>query len=498
MRFEKFLLDNYIATEEGQAVYSFFHELPELIENGDKDGKAIQFIDSLLCQSEAEGWYDIRGFELDEDGVDRYDDQSKDFTFGDFENYVRDVIDDVKQHNECSYRYMQREIPRLSLFLYYDIPEYAFPYLYPEHFYIMQEIFNEFQIYMPQMPGRTQHQERCYYYIELCRALYEFRTKYGLTSEELCVFLYGFGRKFITYRVADSLPAPNKAWIIGASEGDSIYTLPDLTPDSIQVWMGTKDMRVGDVAFLYERAPAKKIQHVMRVVSEFYDDPFHHYSGKIWLGQAQKIPAITFQELKSNAVMSQNGLVRAHMQGVGRGPNLRAKEYEALLEILCSKGFDTNQFPQLMSHSLPAQLEINNEQDVEQQLLEPFLARLGVSGKHITRQMPLRMGRGIRYYPDYVINARAKHGEEQGAFVWEAKYRIANNNQMLEALYQARSYALRLGANGLGLAGYEGIWLSLAKDKFSPERIEHFSWQALENIDTFAHVSSLLKKAFGG
>ena len=497
VRFEKFLLDNYIATKEGQAVYRFFHELPRLIQNGDKDGKVIQFIDSLLYLPTAADSYYLSGFDIDEDSEEFDDNQSNSFTFGDFENYVHDSINDVMQSYKLQFRDMQCEIPDMSLSFYYDFPEYSFPYLYPEHFNIMQEIFEEFQIYMPQIPGRTQHQARCYYYIELCRVLYEFRMKYGLTPEELCVFLYGFGRKFVTFRIGDSLPDPNKAWITGAGEGDSIDTLPNLTSDSIQIWMGRADMRTGDVVFVYERSPFKKIQHVMRMVSEFYDDPFHYYSGKIWLGQAQKIPAITFGELKNNAVMSQNGLVRAHMQGVGKGPNLQAKEYEAMLDVLRSKGFDITRLPQLMAHSLPTQLDINNEQDVEQQLLEPFLTQLGLTGKQITRQMPLRMGRGIRYYPDYVINAKTKRGEERGAFVWEAKYRIVNTAHMLDALYQAKSYALRLSSNGLGLASYEGIWLSLAQDKFSPERIQHFSWQDLTNVDTFARVSSLLIKTFG-
>ena len=497
MRFEKFLLDNYIATKEGQEVYRFFHELPGLIEKGDTEGKVVQFVNDLLYQPYAEGYFSTEGIDKSSGSEEYTYKRNADSTFENFEIYAHDIIQWAMQSWECTYRELQSDVPYMSLYFFYKVPEYAFPYLYPVHFYIMQEIFDEFQIYMPPIPGRSQHKERCYYYIELCRTLYEFRMKYLLTPEELCVFLYGFCRKFVSNKIADSLPSPNKAWITGASEGDSVDTLPNITPDSIEVWMGTKNMRAGDVFFIYERAPSKKIQHVMRAISEFFDDPFEYYSGKIWLSQAQKIPAITFGELKGDAIMSQNGLIRAHMQGVGRGPNLHAKEYEALLEILRAKGFDTAQLPQLMSHSLPTQLEINNEQEVEQHLLEPFLAQLGVTDKHFTRQMPLRMGRGIRYYPDYVLNASTAHGEEHGAFVWEAKYRIADNTHMLEAFYQAKSYALRLSANGLGLASYEGIWLSFAKDKFASEKVEHFSWQALANADTFAHVSDLLKKVFG-
>lgn len=499
MRFKKFLLDNYIATAEGQAVYNFFLNLPKLIEDGDKDNKIINFINSLLYQPIAEEFFNISALEPEEDNKEIHDNEKKDknSTFEKFEYDLYVCFDSLIEQWECTYRDIQGEIPNLSLLFFYDAPDYALPYFYPVHFNIIQKIFNEFNIYLPPMPGPRQHRERCYYYVELCRSLYEFRIKHGLNQEELCVLLYGFGKNIITDEGANTLPAPNKAWIIGASQDDSIYTLPNITDSSIQWWAAQKNMQAGDIFFMYEVSPHQVIRLVWRAISEAYDDPFQYYAGKIWLTNAQKIPPITYKELTKHSVMSKNSLVRAHMQGCGRGPSLSNKEYKALLEIIASKNFDTSQFPELMSHSLPKQVDINNEQDVEQQLLEPFLAQLGITGTHITRQMPLRMGRGICYYPDYVINAKTKHGEEQGSFVWEAKYRITNTTQMLDALYQAKSYALRLGSNGLGLACYEGIWLSLANDKFSSDKIDFFSWQTLENPDTFAHVSSLLKKAFG-
>ncbi len=110
--------------------------------------------------------------------------------------------------------------------------------------------------------------------------------------------------------------------------------------------------------------------------------------------------------------------------------------------------------------------DIFEEKDVEQKLLEPLLEKLGYTPKNWIRQMPLRMGRGIRYYPDYVINPKIKRGDEKADFIWEAKLSISNDKKLRKDFYQAKSYALRLKADGLGLIALEGIWISFSKDDF--------------------------------
>ncbi|MDE7371518.1 MAG: hypothetical protein K2N07_07245, partial [Desulfovibrio sp.] len=237
----------------------------------------------------------------------------------------------------------------------------------------------------------------------------------------------------------------------------------------------------------YELAPYSHISSIWRAVSPGYDDPFRFWPGVVWLGQPVPIPPVSLEELKADPVWSQKGLVKANMQGVsGRGCS--RKEYAALLNILQQKGFDITTLPALPELAGRPDIPLTCERDVEQYLLEPFLRQLGLTEKDWLRQMLLRMGRGVRYYPDYVIHAETERGNEKGAFVCEAKFRIVSEKQRREAFEQAKSYARRLECRGLLLASCEGIWLSFARDNFAFEKMEFLDWPALTEPDVLHRV----------
>lgn len=235
---------------------------------------------------------------------------------------------------------------------------------------------------------------------------------------------------------------------------------------------------------MYELAPHSHISSIWRAITPGYDDPFRYYPGVIWIGQPTVIPPVSLDELKANPVWSQKGLVKANMQGVSGRPCSR-EEYAALLSILRQKGFDVSGLPALLQPSANIDIPLSCERDVEEHLLEPFLKQLGLTEKDWLRQMPLRMGRGIRYYPDYVIHADTERGNEKGAVICEAKFRISNEKQLKEDFSQARSYAMRLGSHGLILASCEGIWLSRAEDDYAFEKLHFADWQSLTNPDIF-------------
>jgi hypothetical protein len=193
------------------------------------------------------------------------------------------------------------------------------------------------------------------------------------------------------------------------------------------------------------------------------------------------------EELKADTVWSQKGLVKANMQGVS-GRACSREEYAALLTILEQKHFDVSLLPPLPPIATSIDMPLSYERDVEKYLLEPFLKQLGLTEKDWIRQMPLRMGRGICYYPDYVIHADTTRGEERGTFICEAKFRIPNKNQLREDFYQAKSYALRLDCQGLMLASCEGIWTAFAHDAYDFERLQFFAWDALNHPDTLHAV----------
>lgn len=191
------------------------------------------------------------------------------------------------------------------------------------------------------------------------------------------------------------------------------------------------------------------------------------------------------------------GLIKANMQGVS-GRACSREEYNALLSILQKKDFDISVLPSLQKVSVNTNIPLSCERDVEKYLLEPFLKQLGITENDWLRQMPLRMGRGIRYYPDYVIHADTTRGNERGAIICEAKFRIATQKQLLEDFGQAKSYARCLDCRAFMVASCEGVWLSFAQDDFNFEKVQAFDWQSLSNSDMLHMVkikfNKLLKK----
>ena len=188
----------------------------------------------------------------------------------------------------------------------------------------------------------------------------------------------------------------------------------------------------------------------------------------------------------------EKGLVKASMQGCAGTPCTK-DEYDAFLKMLEAKGFDTSHLPQIAYTGLPNDVGLNVERDVEEKLLEPLLKKLGYTEKNWVRQLPVRMGRGERNYPDYALFPKGTKSEETAQFLWEAKFTISSRRQLQDAFLQAKSYAMRLQSKGFGLVAKEGIWISVEKDSFLFEKIKSYSWADLENPDVFSKVNLSLK-----
>ena len=124
-------------------------------------------------------------------------------------------------------------------------------------------------------------------------------------------------------------------------------------------------------------------------------------------------------------------------------------------------------------------------------LVEPFLARLGYTPTDWIRQMPIKMGRGERNYPDYAFDATVKRGEESASMVLEAKYRISTRKELLDAFYQAKSYALRLQARHIVLCALDGVWIfDYKSNNFYPDDFLHKTWNELGHPDTLHQIST--------
>ena len=487
MQFARFLLDNYLATEEGAQVLSFFQNLPKYVAAGDPDDRIKRFIDSLLLSPLAHEWYEF-DYEINECAY-------KDFN--DFSMDVSSIIHREVTEYGSTFRKIVQDMPHFSVRLYAESQQFAFPYLYPVHFFRVQEICDTFGIMLPPLPQKTKYEDKCLYYIKLCRVFYEFRCQHGLSPQEFCVFFYGFAQHFISKPLTDEIPRPLKSYLVGANPKEDHAYLQTIASSSIHYWQGNSETRVGDILLMYELAPYSHISSIWKALSPGYDDPFRYYPGVVWIGQPVVIPPVSLDELKDDPVWAQKGLIKANMQGVS-GRACSREEYAALLKILQQKNFDISNLPALPEVAARRDIHLTCERDVEKHLLEPFLTQLGLTENDWLRQMPLRMGRGVRYYPDYVIHAAAERGNEKGAFICEAKFRISGEKQLKEDFFQAKSYALRLDCRGLLLASCEGIWFSFARDNYDFKKIEFFDWQALTDPDVLHTVrmqlDAILKK----
>ena len=481
MQFKKFLLDDYLQTDDGKKCYEFFQNIKDIFFHDQK--RFFDFVDSWLTSPVAQDFFWNTEFTEE---LYHYDPKND---FSEFENFWH------FNKNTESPREQQSKVSVDSLLVYFICPEYSFPYLFPVNFYKLVQIFELFEIPLPQIPGRLKYVERCNYYFELCRVLYDFRLQKGLTPTELCVFLYGFAPRFLENFLVSDLPEANRIYIVGATEGDVRNLLMKPLPDSIiQYWQGNEEMLPGDIVLVYETTPFNRIGSVWRAVSPGFDDPFHYYPGKVYLSHPIKIPYLYFNALLHDPVWGKKPLVKAHMQGVNGKP-VTCEEYEALKRMIKQRDprFDLNKLPNPPLYSQFYREDLQTEKDIEEMLLNPLLEKLGYNiKKEFVRQFPIRMGRGIRYYPDYALHASGKNGGEHADFIWEAKYRIPTKKQLLEDFGQAKSYAMRLGTNGVGLVSMEGLWVVAAEDHFHFEKLKKYSWEELEDPEIFAALKAFL------
>lgn len=104
-------------------------------------------------------------------------------------------------------------------------------------------------------------------------------------------------------------------------------------------------------------------------------------------------------------------LVKKRFQGVNGYP-MSNEDYLELLRIIKAKGFDIDLLPKLYAPTLPKNLNIRKERDVEKQLLEPLLNSMGwYENKDFIRQLGIKAGRGHRVFSDYALHYDNKPNE---------------------------------------------------------------------------------------
>ena len=385
----------------------------------------------------------------------------------------------------------------ISLGLHLAHPEVFVPYGFSGHHWIAEEMRHEFGTDLPPLPPKRDREARWLYFYDYSAAFQVFRTEHELTVAELLAFMNHFAPDYLS-TLDSELPAPLNAWLlIGHPDEDGDRGLIDAlaaeedSPVTTH-WQGNLNMQRGDVALMYLHSPLKQLYALCRVVHDGYLDPFFHYKQAVQVGRFRKVPPLSFAELASGPVMKGSGLIARRMQGAS-GALLSREEYGEIMTTLVARGLPTSAVPQLPTLPDIDTAHIQNERDVEVQLVEPLLTRLGLSEGDWVRQLPIRMGRGERNYPDYALGVMGQFPDQRARALVEVKHRTTHERDWREAFLQAKSYALRLQAKALLLASADGLRLYLRRSgDFQFETGEALGWPDLDDAKTLLNLRKAL------
>lgn len=484
MKFRKHHLQDYLCLD-GAKVKQLFDNPHGFFSEDGLSKELSDFLDTILM---------IPGYGAAyEESLDAFPIEYSTPKYNRFEEFAQD-IGSLRFISEMEAKFCLRSIPMVSLGLYEAYPEYAFPYLFPQHFYLLQAVCREFDIDLPNIPNGNIARFR--YYLDVCRAMYDFRIANGLSPAEMCAFVYGFALRDVRRMLAECDKSPSRIYMVHASKADQDAVLSgELKPDKICVWQGRESMRIGDLVLMYETAPSSGFGSVWRAVSPGFDDPFDLYPGKVFLGEPVRFPHVDFAKLFNDPVWGKKPEVKAHMQG-GSGRICTVKEYEALKALIHKENptFDLGQLPNPPTEAAFDFDELKVEHDVEVKLLEPLFINLGFKQGDWVYQYSVRIGRDNSSRPDYVIGLRESvRGYATADLVFEAKHSIPNKKQREKDYGQALAYAGILSSRIATLVSKEGIWIYKREDKFDFDKGEEYSWAELEDPDVLAKLGSLYR-----
>lgn len=473
MEFNKFMLMDYMQTPEGERVFAFFEHFKDNFEERDERNSFFDFFTKSNFLYDT----DIASAAFSEPDVE-FD--FSDFAHSSIEEFEREI--EVEFESEEDAKNALRSVPFLSAQLFCLCPEYAFPYLLPQHFHLLKAVCEILHITLPDIP-KSSSVARFGYYSKLCRAIYDFRVAQRLSPIEMCVLAYGYAIRLVDRFILDGNVRPNKVYSVYAGKADILHTLARPIPsDEVLVWQGNEEMIPGDIVLMYELSPHSFYGSVWKAVSPGFDDPFDLYKGKVFISECIRIPPISFSTLQRDEVWKNNGAVRANMLG-GSGRANTFVEYEALKRLISTvdPAFDIRLLPATPAGLLIGNEELRVEHDVEVRLLEPFLRELGFGEGDWVTQYSVRIGRENSSRPDYVVHLRNRDQPDVTAdYVFEAKLTVPHKRQLKKDFGQTVRYARLLNSLVACLVSREGIWFARREDNFVLDGATHYRWDELK------------------
>lgn len=377
-----------------------------------------------------------------------------------------ELIDVIKTENTNTVDVFQifiESMPYYTTLLAICSPELFIPYYYTENFNVVQKIADTFEINMPEIPSKSDYEERLRYYEKICNVLHEFRKGNGWSSFELYAFLYDFAPKYIggiSSYIIEDLPMPKGAFLIGGSKDN-----PYLSANSITLWQCSPDTAPGDMIVMYYRYPISAVVSVWRSCSVGFVDPFFFYYRCTYLCSPEKIDQITIDELRKDQILGAMPIVRKNMQGVN-GVELRPSEYNRLLDLGHSKAI------KLEYTAVSSDKEYSTEKEVEEKVIKPLIEKIGYKATDYVQQLYLEIGNhNHALIPDFVLLPEIKGSNKKAkAFaVIEAKRSITTTKELNDANIQVRSYAKLLGAKYAIIVSQEKVWVYSSNSDYDTE-----------------------------
>lgn len=350
-------------------------------------------------------------------------------------------------------RHFKDNVTRISLVLNRYFPEqYLFYHVSP----LEQEIFAGLEFFSDIVPefaalrfqrvGRTGFNR----YEILNNALLAFSKIYWPELKKpqsyVSYFLYeGLGRLFSE---SDEYP---RYWVM-ASTVENFEALDE--QDTVE-WSGRKDMKTGDLVFMYRASPRSAITGLFRVTGDPVFDPWTGWGG-FWIEMKRvcSLPDIPFATMKADSILSTWSSIRKHFNGTVTEP-VPPAVYNRLLDFIPKEVKVEHQLvPEPVIAGAQPSGQFVSEAEFEAVKIAPMLQQWNFK---IKAQYPCRVRVGGQLHTgwvDFLVS------DDRGQLtLFENKLRIINPKDLERAVEQAKSYALHLSLPSFVVAAPEGFWV---------------------------------------
>lgn len=408
------------------------------------------------------------------------------------------LIQDIKKYQETDKDTMLNFISYITYyttFLFFMFPDLFIPYYFQYNFNFLKLITKELNIELPEIPLRNDYIGRIKYYGTICKVLREFQFENELSTEELCALIYEFAPNYLggySCYIVEDYGSPEGAYFIGASLKDN-YFLKNKNAlknkDTITLWQANPETKVGDAIVMYLTSPDSSIDYIWRSVSKGFNDPFFFYYRCTYISNPTKVHKIRLKKLKSNRRLKKMSIVRKNMQGIN-GTEIYPSDYNYLLDLMKSN------LERIDFGILKGKTEYKDEHDFEFNYLNFLVEKLGYKREEFVNQLNIIVGNSgsnFKLIPDIVLLPILESNVFSAFTVIEAKVKIQNNKELVEAKNQVKSYARQLLCKFAVVASPEKIWIMCSDDDFKKVIFEVYT-EELENPDVFRKLKLLIGK----